>query len=207
MMNGNGKAARLGRLAIVLAAALVAVWFVLRVRGVLTSFALAFAIAYVLNPGVNALERLYSRILGRVRVLSARGMAVATLSIAVVLAIAAVAVFVVPTVYEQVAETAAKLPGYVDAARARVGPALHRLNLRYPAAYEEIRRRVEETVRNHLPEVVAPITHVIGAAFSSVLAFVLAVLNLVLVPVFAIPAVRHESHHGRAGRSGAASLP
>lgn len=185
-MSGNGVAARVGRLALLLAVAIVVAWFVMRVRGLLTSFALAFAIAYLLNPAVSGLERLYARMLGRVRVLSPRGLAVGTLSIAVILAVAAVAVFVVPTVCQQVADTATKLPGYVEKVRARVEPAILRLNLRYPAAYEEIRRRLEDAVRNHLPEIVAPATHVIGAAFSSVLSFVLTILNLVLVPVFAI---------------------
>ena len=185
-MSGNAVAARVGRLVLLLAALAVTVWFVLRVRGLLTSFATAFAIAYVLNPAVNGLERLYARMLGRMRVLSARGLAVGTLSIVVILAVVAVAVFVVPTVYQQVSDTATKLPGYVEKLRARVEPAVLGLNLRYPAAYEEIRRRVEETVRSHLPEIVAPVTHVIGAAFSSVLSLVLTTLSLLLVPVFAI---------------------
>jgi predicted PurR-regulated permease PerM len=185
-MSGNGVARRAARLALLLGVAALLVWFVLRVRGLVTSFASAFAIAYLLNPGVNGLERVYARMFGRVRMLSARGLAVATLSVVVILAVAAVCVFVVPAVYQQVSDTVVKLPGYAQTARTRVEPAIQRLNLRYPAAYEEMRRRVGETVRNHLPEIVAPVTHVIGAAFSSVLSFVLTVLNLLLVPVFAI---------------------
>jgi len=184
-MSGSAMA-RVGRLALLLGVVVVSVWFVLRVRGILTSFALAFAVAYVLNPGANWLERIYARVFGRVRALSPRGLAVGTLCIAVVFVVAAVCVFVVPTVYQQVSETVTKLPGYAETLRARVEPAIQSLNLRYPAAYEEIRRRAEEGVRNHLPEIVAPVTHVIGAAFSSVLSFVLMVLSLVLVPVFAI---------------------
>jgi predicted PurR-regulated permease PerM len=184
-MSASGMA-RVGRLALLLGAVAVSVWLVLRVRGILTSFALAFAVAYVLNPGVNGLERVYARIFARVRVLSPRGLAVGTLCIAVVLAVAAVGVFVVPTVYQQVSDTVTKLPAYAETLRARMEPAIQRLNLRYPAAYEEIRRRVEEAVRNHLPEIVSPVSHVIGAAFSSVLSFVLTILSLILVPVFAI---------------------
>ena len=107
-MSGNAVAARVGRLVLLLAALAVTVWFVLRVRGLLTSFATAFAIAYVLNPAVNGLERLYARMLGRMRVLSARGLAVGTLSIAVILAVVAVAVFVVPTVYQQMSRRCAR---------------------------------------------------------------------------------------------------
>jgi predicted PurR-regulated permease PerM len=177
---------RIGRIALALGALALLVWLALRLHSIITAFAVAFVIAYVLNPVANALERLYRRLFGRVHVFGARGLAVGTLCIAVVLALVAVGVFVVPTVYQQVAETVVKLPGYAETFRARVEPTIQRFNLRYPAAYEELRRRVAETVRNHLPEIVAPLTHVVGTAFSSALALVLTVLNLIIVPVFAV---------------------
>jgi predicted PurR-regulated permease PerM len=178
--------ARIGRIALALGVLVVLVWLALRLHSIITAFAVAFVIAYVLNPMANALERLYSRLFARVRFLGPRGLAVGTLCIAVVLALVAVCVFVVPAVYQQVAETVVKLPSYAETLRTRIEPTVQRFNLRYPVVYEELRRRVAETVRNHLPEIVAPLTHVIGAAFSSGLSLVLSVLNLIIVPVFAV---------------------
>ena len=48
-----------------------------------------------------------------------------------------------------------------------------------------MRERVMAAVRTNLPQIVSPITQGIAKAFSSLLAFVLTVLNLVIIPVFA----------------------
>jgi len=63
---------------------------------------------------------------------------------------------------------------------------IERLNVRYPEQLVELRERVVETARAHLPEIVAPMSRVVRAAFSSVGSLVLAILNLLVIPVFAL---------------------
>lgn len=154
-------------------------------RDPLTPFAVAFALAYFLNPVVNALERSFARgaLAKRLR---PRTAAVAVLSFVVLMAFVAAVLVVVPAVYDQVTETVAKLPAYFKVLRAKVEPAYQRLNLRYPEQTEEARRRIEAAVRDNLPGIMAPVTRLVRAAFSSLLDFVLTVLNLVIIPVFAV---------------------
>lgn len=161
-----------------------------RLSDPLSPFALAFAAAYFLNPAVNSLERLFVRLLRPLplvqRFISPRAAAVGLLCALVVLVIVALVAIVVPKVYQQMAYVVARLPEYARKVRAEIEPLIHRLDVRYPEQSEELRRRLEEAVKTHLPEVVVPITVAIRSAFSSVLGFVLAVLNLVVVPIFAV---------------------
>jgi predicted PurR-regulated permease PerM len=179
------KWGRLGRVLLWLGLAAVLVWAVIRLQGILTSFAVAFVLAYFLNPAANALERIYARVFRRFRWIGPRAVAVGTIFVGLVLVVVLVALIVVPTVYRQVTETAAKVPAYVEKIRAQVEPAIQRLNLRYPKEFEETRQRLIEAVRSHIPEIVAPIPGIVGAAFSSVLSLVLTVLSLFVIPVFA----------------------
>lgn len=165
-------------------------WVLQRLSGPLTPFAIALALAYFLNPVVNALERRFARATARWprlgRLLSPRAAAVGVLCFGVLVVIVLTLVVVVPTVYRQVAEAAANVPDYLQRVRAKVEPFIQRLNVKYPEQAEEVRRRLAEAARTHLPDLVVPVTQGIRSAFSSVLSFVLTVLNLVIVPIFAI---------------------
>jgi predicted PurR-regulated permease PerM len=164
-------------------------WLLYRLRDPLTPFAVAFALAYFLNPPTNALERRLAGPLARLPLLRGRleprmvavGLLAVLLAVVVILAL----VILVPAAYHQVADTVAKVPGYVQVLRAKLEPAYQRLNLRYPEATAEVRERLVAAVRTNLPQIVSPITQGIAKAFSSLLAFVLTVLNLVIIPVFA----------------------
>lgn len=163
-----------------------AVWAIVRLGDILTPFAVAFALAYILNPVANALERPYGRLGARLRFLDPRTAAVGTLCVVAVGALAVIVLIVVPTIVSQVTDTVAKLPGYAETLRARLEPAIQRLNLKYPAELAEARQRFVEAVRTYLPQMVAPTTRIMASAFSSVLSFVLTLLNLVIIPVFAV---------------------
>ena len=157
---------------------------------VLTPFAIAFALAYFLNPPVNAMERFFTGDIARSRVfrgrLDPRAAAVAILCIAVTLVLGLVIAVVVPAASHQVSEAAGKLPGYLRSAREKLEPLYQRLNLRYPEQAEELRQRIEAAVREHALQILAPLTHAIQVAFSSLLAFVLSMLELFVTPVFAV---------------------
>jgi predicted PurR-regulated permease PerM len=175
------------------------------IGGVLTPFAASFALAYFLNPAANALERGFARAAPRVRPfrwLEPRAAGVGLLAVLAVLVVVLALALLVPAVAEQVRDTVVKLPDYARTLRARVEPVYQRLNLQYPEQTEEVRRRLEEALKNNLPQLLRPVTQVIEAAFSSVLAFVLTVLNLLVVPVFVVYLLYDMNHIQR----GAAEL-
>lgn len=165
-------------------------WGLLRLGEVFTPFAVAFGLAYFLNPAVNAVERLFTRLTGRspwlARHLRPRVLAVGVLAVVVVAVLALILAFAVPAAYRQVADAAAKVPEYVKVLRARIEPVYEALNLRYPGYVEQARTHLEEFARTHFFDVLSPITKGLQAAFSNVLSFVLALLNLVIVPVFTL---------------------
>jgi predicted PurR-regulated permease PerM len=159
-------------------------------RDILTPFAVAFALAYFLNPAANALESVFARAtkpLGRVgRWIHPRALAVGLLAGLAFVVFVAIVAFVVPAVYHQVSEAVSKLPQYLASLRTKLEPTIHRLNLRYPEESEEIRTRIQEAVRTHILDVVSPLTRVLKATFSSALSVVLALIDLLIIPVFGI---------------------
>ncbi|MGE0454183.1 MAG: AI-2E family transporter [Vicinamibacteria bacterium] len=164
------------------------VFAVQRLSQVLTPFAVAFALAYFLNGAVNALEHRLARALARLgrpgRLVEPRTAAVALLGLFLASGVVAGLTFVVPAVAVQLSEAAAKLPGWARQARAELEPMIQRLSLRYPAEIDEARDRLQAILRDHWAEVLSPVTRFVQAAFSSVLGFVLALLNLIVIPVF-----------------------
>jgi predicted PurR-regulated permease PerM len=184
------------RIALWVASLVLLLWAFRVVAPILTPFFIAFALAYFLNPPVNAMERFFARRLPpalRVR-LDPRAVAVGLLVGAMVVVLAAAVLFVVPAIVDQVRETAAKTPEYVRVLRAKIEPLYERLNLRYPEQTAEMRTRITEAVKAHLPEIVGPVGHVVQTMFSSVLGFVLTILNLVVIPVFAVYLIFDMNH-------------
>jgi predicted PurR-regulated permease PerM len=172
------------RLAAAVAVALLVGWALLRLLEILTPFVVAFALAYFLNPAANALERLLERSPALRRRLDARLVAVGLLAVAVVAVVAASLVFLVPAIYRQAAETVTRLPEYARVVRERVEPLLDRLQLRYPEQSEAVRLRLQQAIESNLPSLLTPLTRTLKLAFSSALSFVLALLNLLVIPVF-----------------------
>jgi predicted PurR-regulated permease PerM len=169
-----------------LAALALLVWGLVALRGILTPFAIAFAIAYMLNPLVNWMEGLLKRWLGWARWLSPRALSVGLLCLGVVAALVLVVLVVVPTAYQQVRYAAGKVPDYVRTVQAKVGPLVERLNLEYPVQVAQVRQELEKAAKAHALDIVAPVTRIIQAVFSSALSLFLAIVNLVIIPVFAV---------------------
>jgi predicted PurR-regulated permease PerM len=178
-------------------------WALYRLRDPLTPFAVALALAYFLNPIANGLERVFIRMLVgapgwlRTRV-DPRMMAVGILTLVVLMAVVAAFVIVVPQVYAQVSETVGKLPEYVNRLRARLEPAYQRLHLRYPEQVDAAQARLQATLQGAVPTLFSPVTRALGRAFSSVLSFVLTLLNLVIIPVFTVYLL-YDMNHIREG--------
>lgn len=157
---------------------------------VLSPFGAALGIAYFLNPLVNGLERIAGRLLGKLptlgKRLEARAVAVGLLCGVVVLSLAVVALVVLPKAWQQAAEAAASVPRWAEVVRARAQPIVAELNLRYPEEIQQAREKVLATLRDHAPQILTPVTYLVQRAFSSALGFVLTLLNLLVVPVFAV---------------------
>lgn len=176
------------RLAVIVGVVVLVLWGVYKLSDPLTPFAVAFALAYVLNPLVNRMERIFARVLPRVPLGSRvppRGAAVGVLAVLLVALVLVIALVLLPAIYHQVADAVAKLPEYMATLRAKVAPAYERLHLRYPQQTDEARERIAAAMKNNLPKLLSPVTKVVGKAFSSLLDFVLALLNLFIIPVFA----------------------
>ena len=178
------------RLATALGCVLLLAWGLFALRSVITPFAVAFGAAYFLNPAVNVMERFFERDLARSRLLAGRlhprAAAIGVLGVVVAVLLALAVLIVVPNVAHQVAETAAKVPEYARTLRERVEPTIQRLNLRYPEQTEELKAQIEQALKSNIPEILRPLTLIIQATFSSLLSFVLTLLNLMVIPVFAI---------------------
>ena len=152
-------------------------------REVLTPFLIAFALAYLLNPLVSGMERVFSRGGGW---LHPRTAAVMLIALLVLLVLVCAVMFVVPAGYHQVTYALGRLPDWMRGLRGRLSPFYQRLNLRYPEQTEEVRQSMIAALRDRLPALVAPVTHAATRALTSGLALVLAVLHLLVIPVFTL---------------------
>lgn len=195
------------RLVLFLAVVALVVWFVIALRSVVTPFAVAFAMAYFLNPPVNALERLLERLLVRFPRLAAavhpRTIAVGVLCMAVIGVLVLALIIAVPAGYQQVMETAQKLPGYVVTLHSRIEPALQTLSVRYPAQAELVRTEVEKflkggelerLVKEHGLVVLARITKFARDTVTNVVDVAIGAFNLFIIPIFAVYLLYDMNH-------------
>jgi predicted PurR-regulated permease PerM len=136
---------------------------------------LGLALAYLLDPPVSWLERRgWSRAVGT--------------SVIAALFVAALVAFVLilaPILAAQARELVERLPGYEEQLASRVRPMLERLEARYPVQFDQVRHKAEEIVRERWPQLLESALGWLGGAFSSLLSFLLFLLDLVFVPVFA----------------------
>ena len=189
------------RLVIALALAALVALMLLRLAGVLTPFAVAFALAWLLNPGVNALEAWFARRAWLKKRVDPRTAAVGLLVLVVAVALTVTIGLVVPALIHQVADAGAKVPGYARLLMSRIEPLVERLNLKYPAEAEEVRKRLQEAAQENWVQILNSVVKGFTSAFSSVLGFVLSFLNLVVVPVVAIYLLYDMNHIKEAAKA------
>jgi predicted PurR-regulated permease PerM len=178
------------RIGAIVGAVAVVVWALVLVRSVVTPFAIAFAVAYFLNPLVNILERGFERLLAKTRVLRnltyPRTLAVGVLCIWVVSVLALLLVIAVPAAFQQIEETVAKAPGWVETVRAKLEPLIAKLSERYPEQAAAARVQVEKALKEHAFTIVGRITQMVQKAVTNVLSVVAGVFNVMIVPIFAV---------------------
>lgn len=155
----------------------------------LTPFLAAFAIAYFLNPSLNRFEARLAPLLSRLPILGKRLDARAISVLATLSSVATIVVVIfllaVPAMLAQVEEAARSLPRMVQNVRTRVEPLLVKVNLRYPDETSQVRAVIEEKLKEKLPELLAPVTHVLQFALESTYSFITVFIHLFVVPVFA----------------------
>jgi len=136
---------------------------------------LGLGVAYLLDPVVSWLERKgWSRL-----------WAVVVLALVLVLAITGFFLYLVPAMGEEFQRLGKRLPEYTQRLRAQVEPLLERARARYPEEFVDVRDRAIEAARENLPKLAGSVGKWLSTIFDSVRAFILFLLNLVFVPVFA----------------------
>jgi predicted PurR-regulated permease PerM len=136
---------------------------------------LGFGLAYLLDPAATWLERRGWR----------RSLAVLVIALVLVLVITGFFLYLVPAMGEEIRRMGKLLPEYAERLRAQIEPLLHRVQARYPEQFVEARNRVIEAARENLPRLASSVGRWLSNVFDSVRGFILFLLNLIFVPVFA----------------------
>lgn len=165
------------------AAAGLAIVFLLIVyaRGTITALLLALAIAYILEPVVDALER--RRI--------PRGLAILLLGTAMIAGAVALVVWIVPRVVDQAREFVMAVD--LETLRGRLTPVLGP----YAGSSTELLVKVRERAMAYLQEngtdLLLPAVRTLGSVTGAIIRFVSRLFELVLIPVLAFYLLR-DSH-------------
>jgi predicted PurR-regulated permease PerM len=144
-------------------------------RGIFQPLLLGLGLAYLFDPWVSWFERR-----GR-----SRFVGVVALALVLTIAVVGVLLFVLPAIGNQLDRLADRLPQYQERVRTAVQPWFDRLEARYPAEVEEAQQRLVQGLRENLPKVASSVGKWASGFFGNLLDFVLLLLNLIFVPVFA----------------------
>jgi len=136
---------------------------------------MGLALAYLFDPAVTWFESH-----GRSRVTG-----VVVICLLLVLALAGLVGYLIPTMGDQIDTLKDNLPRYTARLEAQTKPLLGKLESRFPEQLAEIQSKIQSTVEENLPRLATSVGRAIKSTFSSVLGFVLLLLNLIFVPVFA----------------------
>lgn len=144
---------------------------------VLLPFVAGAAVAYFLDPVADWLER---RGLSRLT-------ATVVITLAFVIALIILVIFLVPVLQAQVVRFVEGLPGYVSALQTRLEPLFHDILARLPAAEVS---RWQESASEHLGSAVSWLGKVVGRVLSGGVALLNLVSLLVITPVVAFYLLR-----------------
>jgi predicted PurR-regulated permease PerM len=106
-----------------------------------------------------------------------------TLLLVVALLVAILVVF--PALGDQLERLAERMPEYQKQIRKQVEPWLQKLEARYPEELAEIQDRAVQGLRENLPDLAGRVGKWSRALFTNIFDFLLLLLNLIFVPVFA----------------------
>jgi predicted PurR-regulated permease PerM len=136
-----------------------------------------FALAYILGPLVDRLERWGVR----------RGLAILTLLVVAVLLVGGFFLLAVPALVQELSVLGERFPGWVEAVRTKLGPLVAWAEERYPNGYEEATARLQEAFQGFdWTIVLTPVVSGLKATLSNVGQFAASVVSWMLVPIIAI---------------------
>ncbi|MDH3524649.1 MAG: AI-2E family transporter [Acidobacteriota bacterium] len=144
-------------------------------RRIFQPLLLGLGLAYLFDPPVSWFERR-----GRSRTLG-----VVVLAAVLIVAAVGTLLFVIPAIGEQLDNLADRLPRYQQRIRELVKPLFDRVEARYPDEVGDLQQRFVDGLRENLPKLAGALGQRLQSLFGNVLDFVLFLLNLVFVPVFA----------------------
>jgi len=145
-------------------------------RRTLLPLLLGLVLAYVLDPAVSWIAR---------RTRGSRSVATALVFAALVAALTGFVLIVVPVINAQLVEVRQRFPIYRAEIESRVVPILDQARKAYPLQYDALREKLQSVVQEKWPEMIRSAFAWLGGVFSSVLGFLLFLLDLIFVPVFA----------------------
>ncbi len=132
-------------------------------------------IAYLFDPAVSWFEQR-----GRSRVFG-----VIALTALLLVALAGFLLYVVPAIGQQFQKLGERLPAYQARIEAQFAPLLERAQTQYPEELAKLQLKARAAIEENLPSLATRVGEWVGRIFGSALGVVLALLNLIFVPVFA----------------------
>jgi predicted PurR-regulated permease PerM len=159
-----------------IAAAIIAFIIVLYLlSSVLWPFLFAFFIAYIFNPWVEFFERRkFSRMIS-----------IFIVFFLIIIILVAAGLIIVPQVSREGAEAASRFPQYAEVVKTRLLPWVNDFMNAHPDLVAQAQEQFEKNVKPRIPALLSPVVNFLTSMFSSALNFILALLNLLLVPVLA----------------------
>ncbi len=154
-------------------------YFIYSIRAILFPFIVSFAIAYLLDPVVDFLER---------RKIS-RLLAIVIVVCILLIILALFILIIVPSTITQFQHLAGKFPGYLETIQHRTIPAVEKfLHIDIPNNTEQLYKELMNRFYS-LQEIpwdkLSPLTGYLSKVFSSLLSFIITLVNLVLIPILA----------------------
>lgn len=161
---------RWGTLVGVIAAAVLLVYLL---HPVLAPLLIAFLLAYLLDPLVEYLAA--RRVPRPVSILTLMVMAAGLLI--------AVLVLLIPAIGREVQTALAELPLRSQLVLDYAQPYIERIDRVWPGGIDNLTDRVIETAKANAPKMLAPLAAFVTRTFSSVVNFIISLLNLILIPI------------------------
>lgn len=175
----NGTPRLRPRAALVLVALTGMAWLVLSAHDALTPFGVGLVLAYLLTPPVRRVERMLP--VRHTRPGLARVLAVVTVYIIAVAALALLLGFAIPPLLQQITSFFAALPGYLDESRVQVQSWLQELQAHVPP---EVQAQVDDAVRQLGAELVRMAQDSVVRTFLVVAETFSVLLGVLTVPVW-----------------------
>src|SRR5512132_845474 len=144
--------------------------FVYVLRGALLPFVVGMAVAYLLDPVADRLERLGMP----------RALASLLIVFVFIIAVAAILVVLVPILVDQVTDLVARVPSYVDSLRREATPILRRIRSSLTPGQAA---QIDEAIRSHAGDVIGWIGTIVSSIVSGGAAL-LGLLGLVFIMPF-----------------------